>query len=216
MSVSTEHFRKIRRALYVTFAVMCTACQLVCAMSTLVPVKSSVIVVLHIQVKIFKWMYLRFYCTHGYNSMSVTFHIWCHMHHTSAGLYYVNSGLCQIQRNCCFAYSCLTIQITVQPFALQICRQHEARYTPYSLPNTVHIIWFELCNVWTQPTSGHLQFCIFRLKYSSQHIVVSWGKSLIRSRSKQCRMSFGCYFTSGRKPMWLKSPCTCGAFTEWG
>ena len=121
-------------------------------------------------------MYLRFYCTYGDKAMPVTLHIRCHVHRTSAGLYHVNSGLCQTKRNCCFTYSWLIIQITVSPFALQICRRFDARYTPLLLPNTLHIIWFELCNVWAQTNSAYLQLCIFRRNVQILHIQmnVSW------------------------------------------
>ena len=102
------------------FAAKYSAYQLVSVMSTLVPVKFSMIAVLPIQAQIFKSTYLRFRYRYADNSMRVILHICCQIQCTSVGWRYVNSGPCQIQRNCSFAYSGLNIQIYVSLFLMQI------------------------------------------------------------------------------------------------
>ena len=53
-------------------------------------------------------------------------------------------------------------------------------YTPLLPPKTMHIIWFELCNVWAQPNSAYLQLCIFRRNIQILHIQVNVSRFLCR------------------------------------
>jgi hypothetical protein len=85
ISVSIPDVATIRCALYLTFAVKYSAHQLVCAMSSVCPVKSSVTAVLEILQEIFNWRYLCFHWRHVENSMRVMPHISCLIQCTSAG-----------------------------------------------------------------------------------------------------------------------------------
>jgi hypothetical protein len=58
------------------------------------------------------------------------------MQSTAARFPQVNSVSCQIQRNCNFAYLCLSIQLNVSLLLLVVCRQFDARYSKHFLPNT--------------------------------------------------------------------------------
>ena len=69
-----------------------------------------------------------------------------HLPILSSLLSYVFSGHWQIQRNCCFAYSCLNVQVNVSALLLDTCRKCDARYTSQLQPNTV-LIRFALCRL---------------------------------------------------------------------
>jgi hypothetical protein len=103
----------IGSTLYCSLAASCDAHQPAYLILTLVPVKSNVITVLHIQSIIFDPTYLRCYCGYVVNSMRVILLICCQIQRASADLCYVNSVPCQIQRNCSFTYSGFNIQINV-------------------------------------------------------------------------------------------------------
>jgi hypothetical protein len=142
-------YRQNRCVLYSTFAANYSVQQLVCAMSTLVPVKSNNFTVLHIQATVFKWTYLRYCWWCVRTAMLAILHTFWQMQRTSAGLRYVNSGAGQIQCHYSFANSGFIIQINVPPLLLQICRQLDARHTSHFLPNTAHILLFTLCQIWS-------------------------------------------------------------------
>ena len=54
----------------------------------------------------------------------------------------IDSGLCYMQCNCCFADSDSNIQLHVSPLVLLICRQFDVSYTSHLLPNIVHTSHF--------------------------------------------------------------------------
>jgi hypothetical protein len=59
-------------------------------------------------------------------------------------------------------YSDFNIHLNVSAMLLHISRQFNARYTANLLPNTVHILQFMLCEMWSRPYPKYLQLRIFR------------------------------------------------------
>ena len=119
-SASIADMSTIRCALYSRFAAKYSKHQPLFGISSLVPVKSSVIAVL----QIFRLKYSN-ECISVFIAHMAT--IRCRLHFTSDvictahQLGWAMSTLVSVKPSC-FAYSCLTIQITVSPFALQIYR----------------------------------------------------------------------------------------------
>ena len=56
----------------------------------------------------------------------------------------IDSGLCYMQCNCCFADSDSNIQLNVSPLLLLVCRQFDMAGTPHFLPHTALISQFAL------------------------------------------------------------------------
>jgi hypothetical protein len=104
----------------------------------------------HIQAPIFNWKYLR--CNWRYldNSMPVILQTWCQIRRTCSSLRYVKCGPDHIQCNCSSAYLGYNIQLIVSPLLLETCRQFNARYTAYLVPNTAHILQFTQCRLWSR------------------------------------------------------------------
>ena len=75
-------------------------------------------------------MYLRFHSKYVHNRMHVILHICCQIQHTSVALGYVDSGPCEVQRNCSFSYKLLYIQIHASPLLLEMYRQYDLPRIP--------------------------------------------------------------------------------------
>ena len=109
--------------LYSTFAAKYSTHQAVCTLSRLDSVKSSVTAVLDINAYIFESRYLRLFCRNTGHTMRVIYHICCRIQGALTGLRCVNSGPCDIHRNCCFTYSVSDIWIEVAVWCvIYICR----------------------------------------------------------------------------------------------
>ena len=120
-------------------------------------------------------MYLGFYCTYGYNSMPVTLHIWCHMHRTSAGLGYVNPGLCKTQLFCIFMlnYSNHRIAVCIADISIIRC----ALYSTFATKNSAHQLVWDITVLVLDKSSVmavfHTQSKIFKstyLRFNSTHV----------------------------------------------
>jgi hypothetical protein len=129
---------------------------------TVVPDIYTVNTVPHIQSSIFNWTYLRFYWIHLDNSMSVILQSWCQIQRTFFGLRNVNCGPGHLQCNYSYVYSGFNIQVNESALLLEIFRHFDARYTANLVPNTVHIVKFTLCDLWSRPLTKYLQLRIFR------------------------------------------------------
>ena len=68
----------------------------------------------------------------------------------------IDSGLCYMQCNCCFADSDSNIQLHVSPLLLLICRQFDVPGTPHFLPNTSFTIQFALYPDWSQTDQAYI------------------------------------------------------------
>jgi hypothetical protein len=136
-------------------------------MSTLDPVKSNAISVLHIQATIFNWTYLRCYWRYLDISMNDVLQTGSQIQRTSSSLHYVNCGPGHIQCIYSSAYSDFNIHLNVSALLLYISRQFNARYTANLVPNTAHILQFMQCELWSRSYTKNLQLRIFRPQYST-------------------------------------------------
>jgi hypothetical protein len=144
-------------------------------MSTLVPVKSNAISVLHIHATILNWTYVRCYWRYINNYMCVILQTWYQIQHTSSSLRYLNCGPGHIQCIYSSAYSVFSIQLNVSATLLETSRQFNARYTANLEPYTAHILQFILCGLWSRPYTMKWQHRIFSLQYSTERICAAIG-----------------------------------------
>ena len=145
----------IQCALYFTYAAKYRPRHSVCASSTLVCVKTSVLSVFHIQSVISIWKYLRYYWWYVDNSMRIIGHICRQIQSTTFGLRYVKLELRQIPRICTFAYSDCNMQLNVSQLLFVICRHVNALYTSRMLRNTWNVIRFVLCQLWFRSRTAY-------------------------------------------------------------
>jgi hypothetical protein len=115
--------RQSESTLYPTFTAKYSLHPPVYAMSTLVPVKSNAISVLHIQATIFNWTYLRCYWRYLDNSVRVILQTWCQIQRTSPDLRYMICGPGHIQCIYSSSYSGHNIQLNVSALILEISRK---------------------------------------------------------------------------------------------
>jgi hypothetical protein len=161
--------------LYTTFAVNNRAQYPVYAMSNVVPVKSNISTFLDVQASIFNRTYLRSDWCFIDKSMRVILLTCCPINRVSSCFHYVNNGPGQTKYSYISCYSGINIQMNISPPIMVKCRQFIARYTPHSLPNTGHNIWFTLCQLWSRSYPMQLQFLIFRLQNSIERISAEIG-----------------------------------------
>jgi hypothetical protein len=99
--------------------------------------------------------------------MRVILHSWCQIQRTSYGLRYVNCGPGHIQCIYSSAYSDFNVHLNGSALILEISRQFNSRYTAKLVPNTVHILRFTLCELWSRTYTKYFQHRIFWLQYSA-------------------------------------------------
>jgi hypothetical protein len=138
----------------------------------------------HIQLPIFIWTYLRCYLRYFDNLMRFILQTWCQI---CSSLLYVYCGPGHIQCNFSTAYSGFNIQLNVSALLKEISRQFNARYTANFVPNTVHILRFTLCELWSRTYTKHLQLHIFRIQYSTERICAAIGDILTIQCALYCK-----------------------------
>jgi hypothetical protein len=145
------------------------------AMWSMVPDIYNAFTAPYIQTSIFIWTYLRCCCTYHDNSMRVILQTCCQIQRTSSSLCYVNCGPGHIQCIYSSADSGINIRLNLSALLLEIIGHVDARYTANLVPNTVHILRYTLCELWSRTYTMHLQHRIFSLQYSSQRICAAIG-----------------------------------------
>jgi hypothetical protein len=126
-SVDIGDMSTLQCALYSTFAVKYRAQYPVCAMPSLMPVKSNIITFLDTQSTIFNLTYLFRYWSHVDNSMRVILLICSQIHSTISGLSYAISGPGKNQYIYISCYSGFKIKLNVSLLLLVASRQIYAR-----------------------------------------------------------------------------------------
>jgi hypothetical protein len=157
----------IQWALCCKLGVNYSAVPLAFAMWTVVPHVYNVFTAPHIQSWIFDWTYLRCCWRYADICMQVILQILCQIQSPSSGLLYVNCGPGHIQCIYSSAYSDFNVHLNGSALILEISRQFNSRYTAKLVPNTVHILRFTLCELWTRTYTKYFQNRIFWLQYSA-------------------------------------------------
>jgi hypothetical protein len=99
--------------------------------------------------------------------MQVILQILCQIQSPYSGLRYVNCGPGHIQCIYSSAYSDFNVHVNGSALILEISRQFNSRYTAKLVPNTVHILRFTLCELWSRTHTKYFQHRIFWLQYSA-------------------------------------------------
>jgi hypothetical protein len=154
--------------LYCKFCAKYRAHPPVCAMCTVVPDIYNTFTAPHIQNSIFISTYLRCYWRYLDYSMRVILHSWCQIQSPSSGLHYVNCGPGHIQCNYSSAYSGFNIRLNPSALILEIIGHVDARYTANLVTNTVHILRFTLCVLWSRTCTKYFPHRSFRFQYSAE------------------------------------------------
>jgi hypothetical protein len=182
-------------------------------MSSVVPDIYNAITAPHIQTSIFIWTYLRCYWRYLDNSMHVILHSWCQIQSPSSGLRYVNCGPGHIQCNYSSAYSGFNIRLNPSALILEIIGHVDARYTAILVTNTVHILRFTLCVLWSRTCTTYLQLLIFRPHYSTERICAAIGDIPTLRSALYCK--FGVKYSGHRSvyAVWTVVPSIYKVFT---
>jgi hypothetical protein len=164
-----------RCALHCKLGAKYSAHQPVYVVCTVVPDIYNVVTSTHVQSSVFNWSYLRSCRRYLDNSMRVVLKTWSQIQRTPSRLGYVNCGPGHIQWNDNTAYWVFNIQLIVSALLLEISRQFNERYTAILMPNTAHVPWFMLCQLWSRTYTMQLQLLTFRLQYSSVPVCAAIG-----------------------------------------
>jgi hypothetical protein len=145
--------------------------------------------------------------------MGVILQTWCQIQRTSSSFPYVNSGPGHIQCIYSSEYLGFNIHLNVSALLLAISWQFNARYTANIEPNTVHILPFTLCELWSRTYTMHLQLRIFRLPCSSERICAAIGNISTIQCSFYCKLGAKYSAHPPVYAMWTMVPDIHNAFT---
>jgi hypothetical protein len=108
--------------------------------------------------------------------MPVILQTWCQIQRTPSSLRYLKCGSRHIQCNYySSAYSGFNIQPIVSLPLLDISGQFNEHYTANLVPNTTYILQLTLSDLWFRTYTMKIQFRIFWLQYSNEHISAAFG-----------------------------------------
>jgi hypothetical protein len=145
--------------------------------------------------------------------MLVVLQIWCQVQHTFSSLRHVNCGPSHIQHIYSPAYSGVNNQLNVSALLLEICRQFNERYTANLVPTTAHTLQFTLSELWSRTYSMELQFCIFRLQYSTERICAAIRDISTFQCSLYCKLGAKYSAHPPVYAVWTVVPAICNVVT---